>query len=287
MTPADEAKRAKDSDRTEAVEVIDTAYADGQLSLAEREQRTHSALTATTLGDLHRLTSDLQAVPAPVAAVVRRHGPALVAALALVVGIGAYAIFGGDDEKTEPSRQDRSAPVVRADPAEEPVEVADPPVVEKLPLEYSFTPEGVRNFRQLYRDKFGTTKALAFGFSAGAVDIALQTPDGPWHWGFADGHFVDAGSYSDGPEDGAPDRRFPPGSVDLADLDIDAMFRNLSAVEQATGRTTFPTRGASVIINGGRPGVAVAAGDASTSSCLLWWTSMTGEVLQDDLPCID
>lgn len=285
MNPAHEAKRAKDSDRTDAVEVIDAAYADGQLSPAEREQRTHSALTAATLGELHRLTSDLQAVPGPVAAAVRRPRVLAVVAAVLLVVAGGYAVLrGGDDEPRQEARQE-AAPPAEAEPVEEPVEVADPPVIEELPLEYSFTPEGVRNFRQLHREKFGTTKALAFGFADGEVDIARQTPDGPWHWQFVDGHFVDAGSYSDGDADGVQDRSFPPGSVDLADLDIDAMFRNLSAVEQATGRTTFPTRGTSVVVDRGGQGVYVVAGERYTSSCLVWWTTMSGKVLQDNIAC--
>ncbi|WP_067437405.1 DUF1707 SHOCT-like domain-containing protein [Nocardioides jensenii] len=287
MNPAHEGQRAKDSDRTAMVELIDTAYADGQLSPTEREHRTHRALTATTLGELQALTTDLQEVAAPVAAVVRRRRSALVAALVLLLGIGAYAIFGGDDEKPEPPRQDRAAPAVEQDPVEEPVEVADPPVVEKAPLEYSFTRRGVRNFVKIYRKQFGTTEAVAFGFKAGQVNVARRSPDGPQHWQFVDGHFVDAGSYSDGAADGVIDREFPPGSVDLADLDIDAMFDNLAAVERATWRTTFPTRGTSVILIGGRPGVAVAAGDKFTTSCLIWWTTMSGKVLQDNLPCTE
>ncbi|KRF18928.1 hypothetical protein ASG90_03305 [Nocardioides sp. Soil797] len=286
MNPAHEAKRAKDSDRTEAVEVIDTAYADGQLTLSEREHRTHSALTAATLGELHRLTSDLQAVPVSVASAVRRPRVLAVVAVVLLFVIGGgYAVLRDDNPRDEPG-QEAAAPA-EVEPVEAPVEVADRPVIEKRPLKYSFTPKGVRNFRELYREKFGTTQALGFGFSAGEVDIALKTPDGPWHWGFADGHFVDAGGYSDGPEDGAKDRSFPPGSVDLADLDIDAAFDNLEGVKQATGRSDFPTLGISLIINDGRPTVAVAAGDKFTTSCQIRLTTMSGKVLEDGLPCVD
>lgn len=285
MTPAQEGKRAKDVDRTETIEVIDAAYADGQLSRVEKEHRTHRALTATTLGDLDLLTNDLQAVPAQSAPVVRRRGRLLAGAAAavLLLGVGAFAVFGGDDEAApEPDRSDQAAPV---EEERRPVEVADPPKVKKEPLEYSLTRQGVRNFVKIHRKQFGTTRAVAVGFQGAHVNVARRSPDGPQHWQYVDGHFVDAGSYADGAQDGVVDRSFPPGSVDLADLDIDAMFDNLAAVEKATGRSTFPTRGLSVVVDGGRPGVYVVAGDKDTPSCAVWWTTMSGDVLRDDLTC--
>lgn len=58
--------RAKDSDRTDTCQILDTALAEGQLSMAEHEQRVKAATNAATLGDLRSLVGDLQTANAPV-----------------------------------------------------------------------------------------------------------------------------------------------------------------------------------------------------------------------------
>ncbi len=58
--------RAKDSDRTDTCQILDTALAEGQLSMAEHGDRVKAATAATTLGDLRALVSDLQTGNAPV-----------------------------------------------------------------------------------------------------------------------------------------------------------------------------------------------------------------------------
>ncbi|MCX2929323.1 DUF1707 domain-containing protein [Mycobacterium sp. CVI_P3] len=58
--------RAKDSDRNDICQILDTALSEGQLSMAEHGQRVKSATNATTLGDLRALVSDLQTANAPV-----------------------------------------------------------------------------------------------------------------------------------------------------------------------------------------------------------------------------
>jgi len=58
--------RAKDSDRTDTCQVLDSALAEGQLSMEEHRQRVATATTATTLGQLADLVSDLQNSNAPV-----------------------------------------------------------------------------------------------------------------------------------------------------------------------------------------------------------------------------
>lgn len=61
-----ERTRAKDSDRTDTCQILDTALAEGQLSMAEHGQRVKAATNAATLGDLRALVSDLQTANAPV-----------------------------------------------------------------------------------------------------------------------------------------------------------------------------------------------------------------------------
>lgn len=58
--------RAKDSDRNDICQVLDTALSEGQLSMAEHGERVKAATTAMTLGDLRALVSDLQTENAPV-----------------------------------------------------------------------------------------------------------------------------------------------------------------------------------------------------------------------------
>ncbi len=112
--------RASDDDRNRVVALLDQAYADGRLTLAEHEERTGRALAARTHGDLTGLTADLGAgVPGGVLAssaggpVVRPAGDAGAGRHDVVVGFfgsgdrrgafslaadtQAYAVFGGVD----------------------------------------------------------------------------------------------------------------------------------------------------------------------------------------------
>jgi hypothetical protein len=58
--------RAKDSDRSDTCQVLDSAFSEGQLSMEEHRQRVASATNAATLGQLADLVSDLQNTNAPV-----------------------------------------------------------------------------------------------------------------------------------------------------------------------------------------------------------------------------
>ncbi|MFG2089466.1 DUF1707 domain-containing protein [Spirillospora sp. NPDC048824] len=57
--PAHDRTRASDHDRDTTVQRLGDALADGALDPAEHGRRLDRALTATTHGDLHRLTADL------------------------------------------------------------------------------------------------------------------------------------------------------------------------------------------------------------------------------------
>ena len=58
--------RAKDSDRTDTCQILDTALAEGQLSMSEHADRVKAATSAATLGELRALIADLQTANAPV-----------------------------------------------------------------------------------------------------------------------------------------------------------------------------------------------------------------------------
>lgn len=62
--------RASDADRDQVATVLQTAYAEGRLTVDEHEERLGAALTAKTFGELSQLTADL--VPQPV-----EHTPAV------------------------------------------------------------------------------------------------------------------------------------------------------------------------------------------------------------------
>ncbi|HEX2284735.1 MAG TPA: DUF1707 domain-containing protein [Mycobacterium sp.] len=58
--------RAKDTDRNDTCQILDSALSEGQLSMAEHGERVKAATTAMTLGDLQALVADLQTNNAPV-----------------------------------------------------------------------------------------------------------------------------------------------------------------------------------------------------------------------------
>lgn len=58
--------RAKDTDRNDTCRILDSALSEGQLSMTEHGERVKAATTATTLGELAALVSDLQTNNSPV-----------------------------------------------------------------------------------------------------------------------------------------------------------------------------------------------------------------------------
>ena len=57
MTPG--SYRASDADRDQVAEVLNSAYAEGRITLDEHQERTQAALEAKTFDDLTALTADL------------------------------------------------------------------------------------------------------------------------------------------------------------------------------------------------------------------------------------
>jgi hypothetical protein len=127
--------RAKDSDRNDICQILDTALSEGQLSMTEHEQRVKAATTATTLGDLRALVSDLQTgnspVQLPTLTKPRLHVPstgggwgirAAVAAVLVLLGIGiGWGLYGNTSSPlnftSDPgAKADGVAPVVLTPP---------------------------------------------------------------------------------------------------------------------------------------------------------------------------
>ncbi|MGE2692962.1 DUF1707 SHOCT-like domain-containing protein [Mycolicibacterium pulveris] len=126
--------RAKDSDRTETCQILDTALADGQLSMTEHGERVKSATSAATLGQLQELVADLQNAKTPQAPLItkvvnRQVSPpvnwgirAAVAGVLVVVGIAiGWGLYGNPSsplrDASDPGAQaDGITPVVLTPP---------------------------------------------------------------------------------------------------------------------------------------------------------------------------
>jgi hypothetical protein len=123
--------RAKDSDRTNTCQVLDSALGDGQLSMEEHRTRVATATNAATLGDLQNLVADLQTENAPVqmptlskpsASAVGWGVKAAVAGVLVALGIGVgWGLYGNTpsplDFTSDPgAKPDGVAPVVLTPP---------------------------------------------------------------------------------------------------------------------------------------------------------------------------
>ena len=148
--------RAKDSDRNNTCQVLDTALSEGQLSMEEHRQRVSAATNATTLGELQSLVSDLQTSHAPVQLPALKSrlptgGWGMRSAVGVVlvllgVGIG-WGLYGGGHSSSPFSF---SMP----DPGAKPDGVA--PVVLTPPKQLQSL-GGLTGLMEVTRKKFGDT----------------------------------------------------------------------------------------------------------------------------------
>jgi len=126
--------RAKDSDRNDICQILDSALTEGQLSMTEHQQRVRTATNAATLGDLRSLIEDLQTQNAPVQLpnLRRPRLPAMpgggwglrvaIVGVILVLGIGiGWGLYGNTSSPlnftSDPgAKPDGVAPVVLTPP---------------------------------------------------------------------------------------------------------------------------------------------------------------------------
>ena len=162
--------RAKDSDRNDTCQVLDTALSEGQLSMEEHRQRVSAATNAATLGDLQSLVSDLQTSNAPVQLpkLKSREVPAgagwgmrlAVGAVLVLLGVGiGWGVFGTNSPLTP-------------DPGAEPDGIA---ANVSAPPRLLHSANGLNGLFEQARKKWGDT--MGYGLTVYADYASLERAD--------------------------------------------------------------------------------------------------------------
>jgi hypothetical protein len=183
--------RARDSDRTETCRVLDSALADGQLSMEEHRQRVSAATNAATLGELESLIADLQ-TSGPVHPFVTSSqrfsrgtlviGTLTVAAVLLSAVIAVVLMTNDSSSDTATSSTSAASPATHelaAEPSTRAVEStsapADPPPVVLGPLPDLHTAEGLTLVLDEIRKRFGDT--MGYELAITPTEATLARPD--------------------------------------------------------------------------------------------------------------
>jgi len=167
--------RARDTDRNETCQILDTALAEGQLSMAEHRDRVARATKAATLAELQELLTDLQMANTPVHPPRRISAPgwviqaALAATVALVLGLViAWGLFDRDppDRGVQP-------------PSSVTLEGANPGVETQAPtgprLLHSI--DGMTGLLDQMREKFGDTKGYEMSIYTDYAELIRLDPE--------------------------------------------------------------------------------------------------------------
>jgi hypothetical protein len=186
-TPRTPGTRAKDSDRTASCQVLDTALADGQLSMKEHRQRVSAATHATTLGELWSLVGDLQATnpqPSPPSSKMPRGTIVIAATIGVAVvlsGVIARTVIA-DSDAPEGAIPSSAAPTTHAladEPSttvEEPTRSPeDPPPVVLAPPPDLHTADGMARVIDEMRLRFGD--ATGYELAIMTDEAILARPD--------------------------------------------------------------------------------------------------------------
>jgi Domain of unknown function (DUF1707) len=186
--------RAKDSDRTGTCQVLDSALAEGQLSMEEHRQRVSRATNAATLGELQSLVDDLQAPDAVQPFATQAPKPrsyravllAVIGVLVVCVAAIGWLVSGGDDAtegiaEATPSAEAPATHVLAAEPTAEataanPTAAAeDPPPVVLTPPPNLHTVEGITRVLDETRKRFGDT--MGYELAIMPDEALLARPD--------------------------------------------------------------------------------------------------------------
>jgi hypothetical protein len=173
--------RAKDSNRNDTCAVLDSALADGQLTMEEHRQRVAEATRAATLGDLQALVSDLQNDKAPVQMPQLKEplpfrttgdGPgwglrAAVAVVLVLLGIGiGWGLYGNTSSplsfETDPGAKSDGIPA----------NVLTPP-------RQLFSLGGLTGLFEQMRQKFGDSTGYDMTIFSDYASLTRQDPNEP------------------------------------------------------------------------------------------------------------
>ncbi len=199
-------KRARTAERDAAVELINAAFTDGQLTEEQREDRVHRALVATHVGDLDQVTVDLRGAVVPVRRArwwrrIPRRVTVAVGALVLVVAGGiAVAELTDDPAPAPPVHQEYTVP------AEDLGEVID-----------------------AQAGAFHTTESYGVVLGYPLSTITVPTQDGRaryQQWRLTEGGFKEVDDVRAAGEH---------LEFDLADVDLDALEVTLAEAESTLG----------------------------------------------------
>lgn len=169
--------RAKDSDRSDTCQVLDTALAEGQLSMEEHRQRVSRATNAATLGELQSLVADLQTGNAPVTLPnlkPRRQLPTggwgiriATAAVLVILGMGiGWGLYGNTSSplsfQTDPGAKSDNIPA----------KVLTPPrQLQSL--------GGINGLFEQTRQKFGDTSGFELNIRPDRATLHRPDPEDP------------------------------------------------------------------------------------------------------------
>jgi hypothetical protein len=187
--------RARDSDRSDACQVLDSALAEGQLSGEEHRQRVSAATNAATLGELQSLIADLQTPigvqPYATKTSALRHPPVILAAITAVVvailGAVGWAVIANNDEAPAattpsptaeaPEKHAMAAERTTAAPESKVSEVpADPAPIVLGPLGNLHTAEGMTRVIDETRKRFGDTMGYELAIMTDEAILARPNP---------------------------------------------------------------------------------------------------------------
>jgi hypothetical protein len=170
--------RAKDSDRNDTCQVLDSALAEGQLSMDEHRQRVSAATNAATLGELQSLVADLQIGNAPVKLPDLKKRPTLpagagwgirlaTAAVLVLLGMGiGWGLYGN----TSSPLSFQTDPGAKSDGV--PARVLTPPrQLQSM--------GGLNGLFEQMRQKFGDTIGFEMNIRPDRATLYRPDPDEP------------------------------------------------------------------------------------------------------------
>ncbi len=270
--------RVKDDDRERFVELIESAYVDGQLGAEDRELRITRARSAATVEELEALTRDLQARPAarvvphvPVRppAPSGRPGTWLAVAMAAVAGLLGLglAMMVLVSPGVPESVTSREVVVQESAPAR-PL----PGAKGQQGRPFEMGPGQVRRFLREYEAKFGSLAVLETVFYPTRVSIAVPlrgsrprftrwSYDGTWR------RDAEASAVNG-----------PAQTVDLGTIGVSRLFDNVATARKTLRVQRGKLTHVVVHVWDGRPAVNIYIGNSFNESGYLA-TSMSGEVI--------